>query len=105
MRVGSVSVTGVGRSAPFPLDRSISPMNIGLIARVAAPATYTIQYTNDDVNVVAPGSIVWTDVPFANLVGGTGNQQNQGNLVATALSINQTAGAGSTTLTVNQVGK
>jgi hypothetical protein len=79
-----------------------------LQVNVTGTVTYTVETSMDDpnspTNPVALGSMVWVDCTDANVVGK--NAKATGILVATPtfIRIKQTAGNGSTTMTVAQFG-
>lgn len=105
MRTCSVSQEGVGRSAPIPVDYFLTPGHFALLAElVSGAATFSVQYTSQDVFNVASGSLVWTDVPLANLVGASATQQNQGQIACRAISVNISSGTGTVRLTLTQMG-
>jgi hypothetical protein len=101
MRPVTISVTGVATSSIAPLDRLISPFNIGLGAVVSGTVTYTIQHTFDDIydSTVTP-----TWFPHATLVNLTANADGNYAFPVRAIRINNTAGTGTTTLTILQAG-
>lgn len=49
MRRQTTTVTGVGVSAPIPLDNYISPFNVGFGTVISGTGTYNIEHTFDDV--------------------------------------------------------
>jgi len=66
MRPVRVEVTGVGVSAPIPLDQYQSPTNVGLAVDIlTGTATYTVQHTFEDVFAVGfnPATAKWFDHP------------------------------------------
>lgn len=68
MRPVTVTVVGVGNSAPIPLDQYISPFNVSLqIVDLAGAVDMTVEYTNDDVFAVGydPNTGNW--FPHADL--------------------------------------
>ena len=106
MRPISLIQTGVGVSVPIPMDWRADPFSATLDALVSGAApTYTIQYTCDDIRTPGwnPATANWESVAGMTAVA---NAPSTANLVSpvTAVRINQTAGAGSTTLRVLQAG-
>ncbi len=101
MRPAKTSVTGVAASTAVPLDIYCPTFNVGLYAVVSGTVTYTVQATGDDVfdSTVTP---TWFSVSIAAMVGATANQSGNLTQPARAVRINQTAGTGTTTLTVVQ---
>lgn len=101
MRPIVLTTTGVTTSNVAVMDHYISPFNVGLGVVVSAPATYTIQHTFDDVldPAVTP---TWFSHPTLN--GLSANADGNYAFPIRGIRINQTAGAGTTTLTVIQAG-
>lgn len=104
MRPASTTQSGVGRSAVIPLNHHADPFNVGLHATVTAPATYTVEYTADDPFAAGfnPATATW--FPVTGLSGLSAAASVAFAVPARAVSIAQTAGAGSTTLTIIQAG-
>lgn len=104
MRPVTVTVTGVGVSAPIPIDQYLSPCNIGLAFVRGAGCTATVQHTFDDVFSPAfnPATATWFNHPtMAAMVANT-----DGNYAypPRAVRLNQTVGAVASTLTLVQAG-
>lgn len=101
MRPVRVTQTGVGASAPIPVDIYCPSSDKGVYVDVTGAATYTVQITPDDIYdlTVTP---TWFNVSNANLVGATTDQEGVVDDPCTAIRINQTVGAGSAKLTVIQ---
>lgn len=100
MRPISKLQTGVGNSTPLILNTNISPMSIGFVAQVTAPATFGIFYTLDDPSLGTPTNWFPTSIAAGATATATGNLSTP----ATALQIQQTAGAGSVNLVATQAG-
>lgn len=98
------TVSSVAASTPIPLNhQGPNPFNVSLLADLTGSATYTVQYTLDDVfdNAYNPANGVW------NTVTGMGAQtaDSVGSLSApvTAVRLNVTVyGSGSVVLTAIQ---
>ena len=101
MRPIVVTVTGVGNSAPIPLDTNGEPQ-CALQAVVSGTATYTVEQTLDDP--YGSGALNWFNHPDANLVGATTSAQSNYAFVPRACRLAVTAGTGIVTLTVIQAG-
>ena len=101
MRPISVTVTGVGVSAPIPLDTYISPFNIGVGVEVGSGCTVAIQHTFDNIwdSSVTP---VWFNHP--TLVGLIANADGNYAFPVTAVRVNQSVGSASTTVKIIQAG-
>lgn len=102
MRPQTVSLTGTGQSAWIPVNSKQTPFNVGLAAVVNGTVTYTIQHTFDNVldPVVAAGTITAFD--NSGLTGQTANKDGNYAFPISAIRINNTAGTGTTTLTIMQ---
>lgn len=97
----SVTVTGTAASAAIPLDlNSNSPHNVSLWVVPGAGCTYTIQCTSDPTSTGAPST--WLNHSDATAL--TTNCAVGLAFPATAVRVNQTAGAALTTFTVIQQG-
>lgn len=104
MRPVRVQVTGVAVSAPIPIDKNLSPTNIGLAFIRGAGCTATVQHTFDDVWAAGfdPATATWFNHPtMAAMVANT-----DGNYAypPTAVRLNQSVGAATSTLVLNQAG-
>ena len=99
MRPQVISLTGTGQSAWIPLDFKQNPFNIGLGAVVNGTITFDIEHTFDDVYdpTVTPTAFKYTAMS-------TKSANTDGNYMfpIRAIRINNTAGTGSTTLTILQ---
>lgn len=104
MRPVRVTTSGVSVSSVVPIDKYLNPTNIALAVIVNGAATYTVQHTFDDVFAPTfnPATATWFDHPTlaALAVNADGNYAYP----PTGVRLNQTAGAGSATLVVNQAG-
>ena len=99
MRSVVVSKTGVGQTAVVPVDYLQANFGIGFGVVVDGTITYTVQHTFDNVldSTVTP---TWFD--HDDLAGETANQDGNYAFPIRGIRINNTAGTGSTTLTVLQ---
>ena len=104
MRPVVLTTSGVSVSAVCPLDLHTAPGNTALGVVITAPATYTVQYTYDDVYspTFNPGAATW--FPHATLVALSANGDGNFAFTPRGVRLNQTAGAGSAILTVMQSG-
>jgi hypothetical protein len=63
MRPVRTALTGLGASAPIPLDINQSPFNVSVAVALSAGAslTYTVEHTYDDVFATGfnPATAVW----------------------------------------------
>jgi len=104
MRPIRVTQTGVGTSQVIPIDQYLNPTDIGLGVTINGAVTATIEHTFDDVFDPAfnPATATW--FPHPTLAGINASADGNYAFPPTACRINQTAGAGSTTLNLIQAG-
>lgn len=100
-----VTTSGVAVSAPVPFDVNRDFFNVGIVADVTGTATYTVEYTADDVwePTFNPATALWFPVGVS-MTGATTDQALAFAIPCTAIRLNQTVGAGSVTMTVIQAG-
>ena len=99
MRPQIFSQTGVGTSAWIPLDYKQSPFNVGFGVVAGGTVTYDIEHTFDDV---FDSSITPTAFKHSSLVAQTANKDGNYIVPIRAIRINNTAGTGTTTVTLLQ---
>lgn len=99
MRPVVVSKTGVGQTAVVPVDYLQANFGIGFAVVISGTITYTVQHTFDNV---LDSSVTPTWFPHESLVDKTGNEDGNYAFPIRGIRINNTAGTGSTTLTVLQ---
>ena len=99
MRPQIFSITGVGTSAWIPLDYRQNPFNVGFGVVVNGTITYDIEHTFDDV--LQPDTTP-TAFKHASLVAQTANKDGNYAFPIKAIRINNTAGTGTTTVTLLQ---
>lgn len=99
MRPKTIQVTGVGTSAWIPIDWYKLPINVSLHATVSGTVTSTIEYTVSDVYDPAVTPIAFSVTGMSGLTANTA-----GNIAfpIRAVRINNTAGTGTTSLTIMQ---
>lgn len=99
MRPQIFSITGTGQTAWIPLDYKQSPFNVGFGVVVNGTVTYDIEHTFDDVfdSAVTP-----TAFKHSVLTAQTTNKDGNYIVPIRAIRINNTAGTGSTTVTLLQ---
>lgn len=102
MRTVKLTQTGVGASAPVVVDYIGVPSEISWAVNTkGAPATYTIQYTPDDVFNTPAASVVWFNDPNGTSL--TANAINVIKMPVRALRLSVASGAaGGIDFTVNQ---
>ena len=99
MRPQELSITGTGVSAWIPLDYKQNPFNVGFGVVVNGTITYDIEHTFD--NVLGRG-VTPTAFKRASLVAQTTNKDGNYAFPIRAVRINNTAGTGTTTITLLQ---
>lgn len=99
MRPQVISITGTGTTAWIPLDYKQNPFNIGLGIVVNGTITYDIEHTFDNV---FDASVTPTAFKHSTLVAQTANKDGNYAFPVRAVRVNNTAGTGSTTLTILQ---
>ena len=99
MRPQNFSRTGTGTSAWIPLDYKQSPFNVGFGVVVNGTITYDIEHTFDEVfdSTVTPIAF-----KHSSLVAQTTNKDGNYAFPIRAIRINNTAGTGSTSVTLLQ---
>ena len=99
MRPQIFSKSGTGTSAWIPLDYKQSPFNVGFGVVVSGTVTYDIEHTFDDVfdSTVTP-----TAFKHSSLTSQTTNKDGNYTASIRAIRVNNTAGTGSTTVTLLQ---
>jgi hypothetical protein len=104
MRPVRVSVTGVGVSPVIPTDWRHASFDVGLGVVVQGTATYTVEYTFDDVfsETFNPATATW--FPHQDLTGLTANKDSNLAFPPTGMRLNVTAGTGKVTLNYIQAG-
>lgn len=99
MRMTQVAVTGVAVSAPLPLDPNSVGGTSGLYLDLGAGCTASVEITPD--NIMQQGVVpVWFPCGIAALTAATVDAAGGVPFGVSAVRINQTAGAASTTLKV-----
>ena len=88
----------------YPPDNYVSPFNVAISVIVTGTATYTVQYTFDDVfaSTYSAASGNWTNHP--SLTAQTATKDSNIAYPVTGVRITQTAGAGSVRCTFIQAG-
>ena len=106
MRRQTATTTGTNTSNLVVFDQYISPFSVGIGTVVSGPATYTVQFTLDDVNAsgYTAASGQWYSAFDTALVNATNSVISSTITPVTASRINQTAGTGTVTVTYIQAG-
>lgn len=99
MRPVTFSKVGTGTSAWIPLDYKQSPFNVGFGVVVSGTITYDIEHTFDDI---FDPNVTPTAFKHATLTAQTANKDGNYIVPVRAVRINNTAGTGTTTVTLLQ---
>ena len=99
MRPQVIMQSGTGSTAWIPLDYKQNPFNIGLGIVVNGTITYDIEHTFDDV---FDATITPVAFKHSSLTAQTTNKDGNYAFPVRAIRVNNTAGTGSTTLTILQ---
>lgn len=104
MRPVTLSTSGVSVSAVCPVDHLAATSGIALGVIISAPATVTVQHTFDDVfsPTFNPATATWFN--HATLAAITASADGNYAYPPRGIRLQQTAGAGSAQLVINQVG-
>lgn len=94
-----ISLTGTGQSSWIPLDYKQSPFNVGMGCVVSGTITYDIEHTFDDIY---DSSITPTAFTNSTITGKSANFDGNYAFPIRAMRINNTAGTGTTTVTILQ---
>ena len=100
MKPFSVSLSAVGVSDPIPLDHYQANFNVGLNASISATATYSVQFTMDDLSKGPP--VNWYVLTGWSALAAA--QQGSFSLPCTAIRLDVTATTGTVTLAGLQAG-
>lgn len=99
------TVTGIGVSPIFAADHFQSPFNIGVGVTVSATATYTVQYTFDDI--MADGYVPASGTWFTDATFGTATATKSAAMIipCRGVRLNVSASTGSVTIQIQQAGE
>ena len=101
----SISTSGVSTSDVAGLCHYIAPFSVSVFTTVTGSATYTLQYTCDNIQASAfnPATANWQDHP--QMTGATISGFVEFTAPCVAVRLNQTVGAGSVAGKVTQAGQ
>lgn len=105
MAVNTISKTGTGSSGIYAVDYFKVPVNVGIQAVLSGTATYTVEYTLDDIlaDGFVASSATWTAVS-TNFTGATTSQNALFTVPARGIRLTIASGAGTVTATLCQAG-
>jgi hypothetical protein len=92
----TISKTGTGTTAWYPVDRVQSPFNASVSVVVSGTVTYDVEHTFDDI---FDPSVTPTAFKHATLVSQTANGNSNYAFPIRAVRLNNTAGTGTSSLT------
>ena len=101
----SYTVTGAGTSAVIGLDNLANPFNVGIGVDISATATYTVEFTFDDVSAdgFSAGSATWfTDTGFGSA---SADKAISFTIPCRGVRLNVSASTGTATIYVQQAGR
>jgi len=101
-RPTTISKTATGTTAWVPVDYRQSVTNIGLGVVASGTITYDVEHTFDDV---FDPTVTPTAFKHATITAQTANKDGSYNAPIRAVRLNNTAGTGTTTLTIIQGAK
>lgn len=100
-----ITQSGVGSSPVFKPATNVSPFQITLQTLVTGSATYTVQYTKDNVDApgYSPAAGHWVAIPAMSAA----TTSIEASLISpvTGIQVVQSAGAGSVVLQIVQAGE
>lgn len=104
MRPVSVSVTGVGVSAPIPQDTYIAPFELGIGVAVSGSVTYSVEHTFDDIFAANYNPAFGTWFASPTIVSKNGDFYGSYNFPVSAVRLAVSSGTGTATMKVIQSG-
>jgi len=105
MPVNTISKTGTGSSSIYAVDYFRNPVNIGIQAVLSGVATYTVEYTLDDIldPAFVASSATWTGAT-ADLTGASASKNGLLTVPCRGIRITIASGSGSVVATICQAG-
>lgn len=101
----SYKVTGIGVSPVYACDNFQAPFNIGIGCTISATATYSVEYTFDDIladGYVASSGTWFTASDFSSV---TTSKAASFTIPCRGIRLNVSASTGSVTMQVQQAGE
>ena len=99
------TVTGVGKSTVIALDNMTNPFNIGVGVLISATATYSVEYTFDDVSADSFNPLTatwWTESQYGPTA--TTTKSVQFVIPCRGIRLNVAASTGTATIYIQQAG-
>lgn len=98
MRPQQLTITGVGATAPYPLDVKANPFNVGLTFFVTGTSTFNLEVCGEDI---LGGQVPnWVTIPA--LTGLTASGAGSISFPVSGCRLNVTAGTGTVLVNINQ---
>ena len=101
----SWTVTGTGTSPIYGVDNFQAPFNVGIGCTISATATYSVQYTFDDIQAdgyVASSGTWFTSSDFSSA---TTSKAASFTIPCRGIRLNVSASTGSVTIQIQQAGE
>jgi hypothetical protein len=105
MAVNTISQTGVGSSSIYAVDYFKCPVNVGIQAVLTGTATYTVEYTLDDVlaSGFVAASATWTGAT-TDLTGASASKNGLLTVPCRGIRLTVASGTGAVVATICQAG-
>jgi hypothetical protein len=105
MAVNTISKTGTGSSSIYAVDYFKCPVNVGIQAVLSGTATYTVEYTLDDItsDSFSASTATWTGAT-ADLTGASASKNGLLTVPCRGIRLTIASGTGSVVATICQAG-
>jgi|SanBayMetagenome_1026888.scaffolds.fasta_scaffold11551_5 hypothetical protein len=105
MAVNTISKTGTGSSSIYAVDYFRCPVNVGIQAVLSGTATYTVEYTLDDItsDSFSASTATWTGAT-ADLTGASASKNGLLTVPCRGIRLTIASGTGSVVATICQAG-
>jgi len=105
MAVNTISKTGTGSSSIYAVDYFRCPVNVGIQAVLSGTATYTVEYTLDDItsDSFSASTATWTGAT-ADLTGASASNNGLLTVPCRGIRLTIASGTGSVVATICQAG-
>jgi hypothetical protein len=105
MAVNTISKTGTGSSNIYAVDYFKCPVNVGIQAVLSGTATYTVEYTLDDItsDSFSASTATWTGAT-ADLTGASASKNGLLTVPCRGIRLTIASGTGSVVATICQAG-
>lgn len=105
MAANTISKTGAGSSTIYAVDYFRCPVNVGIQAVLSGVATYTVEYTLDDItsSTFNAATATWTGAT-TDLTGASASKNGLLTVPCRGIRLTIASGAGTVTVTLCQAG-